>query len=213
MATGLGNRRPRASKKAPAAITARCVMDMAAAWFGNVIGHCQTATTTALRNTENVPYWYSPRQVAASPSVRTEQRPVALVPRAGHIRKHRQDGNGVIVVEKQARIAPQQQQDKTRWLTGLPSTRPRHGGGVGKASTPVNGPLPGAFVNRHAWNLDCRGWAHRRPRYRVKVPKVGGTDAMDKPSVITNAAGGAPALQLIPRPAAWRESSRPASPD
>ena len=59
-----GSRRSRASRNAPAASTARCVIDRAAACWENASGNFQITTITRLRNAENVPYWYSPARFA-----------------------------------------------------------------------------------------------------------------------------------------------------
>src|SRR5438128_9868061 len=53
---GIENRRSRASKNAPTARTKRCVMERAAACWGNVRGNFQMTTTAVFTKSEKVPY-------------------------------------------------------------------------------------------------------------------------------------------------------------
>src|SRR5436190_9873665 len=53
---GMENFRSRASKNAPLARTNRCVMERAAACWGNVRGNFQMITTAVFTKSEKVPY-------------------------------------------------------------------------------------------------------------------------------------------------------------
>src|SRR5213076_53381 len=57
---GIENRRSRASKNAPTARTKRCVMERAAACWGNVRGDFQMTTTAVFTKSEKAPYLNSP---------------------------------------------------------------------------------------------------------------------------------------------------------